>query len=76
MADKTQQVKDWIKEVWKGKPLNDHSILLRLDAEKKVLITLLDVVCCLPTITIGKTMENISKTDILALQHIINHSHD
>lgn len=76
MANKTQQVKDWIKEVWKGKPLNDHSILLRLDAEKKVLITLLDVVCCMPTIAIGKTMENISKSDILAFEQKINHSHD
>lgn len=76
MEDKTQLVKDWIKEVWNGKPLNDHSILLRLDAEKKVLITLLDVVCCLPTIASGKTMDALAKEDIQALKHRINHQHD
>jgi len=71
----TTEIKNWIREVRKLKPISDSSIIIQKDGESKTRITLLDIACCSPFISIEKKPVDIIQEDIVALQSKINHQH-
>jgi len=71
----TAEIKSWIREIRKDKPISDESILVQKDVFNNTRITLLDIACCAPSFSIEKRPENIEKADIEAKRSFINHKH-
>lgn len=71
-----QDIKNWIKQLRKVKPIQDASIIIRsADGGKTTYITLLETACCVPAIVIPKAIEEITQSDLQEFIPQLNHAH-
>jgi len=68
------EVKEWIRQTRTVKSISNDAILVHPLADS-TRITLLDIACCIPALSIEKNIQHIDREDIARLSHWINHQH-